>query len=61
MLKIITTKELRIGMFVQQMQGAWFDHPFWRRSFLLSDPEDLSKLLASNIESVQIDTEKKSC
>lgn len=58
MLKIITTKELRIGMFIQQMQGAWFDHPFWRRSFLLNDPEDLSKLLASNIESVQIDTEK---
>ncbi|MEZ0232626.1 MAG: HD-GYP domain-containing protein [Methylophilaceae bacterium] len=58
MLKIISTKELRIGMFVQQMQGAWFDHPFWRRSFLLNDPEDLNKLLASNIESVQIDTEK---
>ena len=45
-------------MFVQQMQGAWFDHPFWRRSFLLKDPDDLSKLLASNIVSVQIDTEK---
>ena len=45
-------------MFVQQMQGAWFDHPFWRRSFLLKDPDDLSKLLASNIVRVQIDTEK---
>lgn len=58
MLKIIPTKELRVGMFVQQMQGAWFDHPFWRRSFLLKDPDDLSKLLASNIVRVQIDTEK---
>src|SRR5450830_1638066 len=56
MLKIIPTKELRLGMFVQQMQGAWFDHPFWRKSFLLEDPEDLSKLLASKIASVQIDT-----
>jgi len=58
MLKIISTKELRVGMFVQQMQGAWFDHPFWRRSFLLKDPDDLNKLLASNIVSVQIDTDK---
>lgn len=58
MLKIISTKELKVGMFIQQMQGAWFDHPFWRKSFLLKDPDDLSKLLASNITSVQIDTEK---
>lgn len=58
MLKTIPTKELRLGMFIQQLQGAWFDHPFWRRSFLLNDPEDLNKLLASNIVRVQIDTEK---
>lgn len=58
MLKTISTKELKVGMFIQQMQGAWFDHPFWRKSFLLKDFDDLSKLLASNIASVQIDTEK---
>lgn len=58
MLKVIPTKELKVGMFVQQIQGAWFDHPFWRKSFLLNNPDDLNKLLASNVASVQIDTEK---
>lgn len=58
MLKTIHIKELRLGMFVQQLQGAWFDHPFWRSSFLLKDQNDLNKLLASNVVSVQIDTEK---
>lgn len=58
MLKTIHIKELKLGMFVQQLQGAWFDHPFWRSSFLLKDQNDLNKLLASNVVSVQIDTEK---
>jgi putative nucleotidyltransferase with HDIG domain len=58
MLKVIPIKELRLGMFIQQLQGAWFDHPFWRSSFLLNDNEDLEKLLASNVLKVQIDTEK---
>lgn len=58
MLKTIHIQELRLGMFVQQLQGAWFDHPFWRSSFLLKDQSDLNKLLASNVEHVQIDTEK---
>lgn len=58
MLKTIHIQELRLGMFVQQLQGAWFDHPFWRSSFLLKDPSDLNKLLTSNVEHVLIDTEK---
>lgn len=58
MLKTIHIQELRLGMFVQQLQGAWFDHPFWRSSFLLKDQSDLNKLLASNVEHVLIDTEK---
>jgi len=58
MLKTIHIKELKLGMFVQQLQGAWFDHPFWRSSFLLKDQSDLDKLLASKVVSVQIDTKK---
>lgn len=58
MLKTIHIQELRLGMFVQQLQGAWFDHPFWRSSFLLKDQSDLNKLLTSNVEHVLIDTEK---
>lgn len=58
MLKVIPTDELRLGMFVHQIQGPWFNHPFWRRSFLLQDADDLRKLMTSKIASVQIDTNK---
>jgi len=58
MLKVIPINQLRLGMFIQQMQGAWFEHPFWRKSFMLKDDDDLKKLLVSNIPSVVIDTAK---
>jgi len=45
-------------MFVQEMKGAWIDHPFWRKSFVLQDPDDLKKLRASKIDGVVIDTSK---
>jgi len=58
MLKVIPINQLRLGMFIQQMQGAWFEHPFWRKSFMLKDDDDLRKLLVSKIPSVVIDTAK---
>ncbi|MFA6179424.1 MAG: HD-GYP domain-containing protein [Candidatus Methylopumilus sp.] len=58
MLKVIPVNQLRLGMFIQQMQGAWFEHPFWRKSFMLKDDDDLEKLLVSRIPSVVIDTAK---
>jgi len=58
MLKTIHTKQVRLGMFVQEMKGSWIDHPFWRKSFVLQDPEDLKKLRASKIQAVVIDTSK---
>lgn len=58
MLKVIPINQLRLGMFIQQMQGAWFEHPFWRKSFMLKDDDDLKKLLISKIPSVVIDTAK---
>jgi len=45
-------------MFIQEMKGSWIDHPFWRKSFVLQDPEDLKKLRASKIDGVVIDTTK---
>jgi len=45
-------------MFIQEMKGSWIDHPFWRKSFVLQDPEDLKKLRASKIDGVVIDTSK---
>ncbi len=58
MLKVIATKQVRLGMFVQELKGAWIDHPFWKTSFRLEDPADLKKLQASGVKQVVIDTSK---
>jgi putative nucleotidyltransferase with HDIG domain len=56
MLKTIAVKDVRIGMFIHELKGPWMDHPFWSTKFVLADPNDLQKLLASPIKEVVIDT-----
>ncbi|WP_018986691.1 HD-GYP domain-containing protein [Methylophilus methylotrophus] len=56
MLKTIAIKDVRMGMYIHELKGAWIDHPFWTSKFVLTDPEDLKKLLASPIKEVVIDT-----
>jgi putative nucleotidyltransferase with HDIG domain len=58
MLKRIPVEQLRTGMYLQELCGSWLDHPFWRSSFLLSDPQDITKLRDSSVREVLIDTAK---
>jgi HD-GYP domain-containing protein (c-di-GMP phosphodiesterase class II) len=58
MLKKIPVEELRLGMHLHAMCGAWLDHPFWRTKFILRDPADLEKLRASSVTEVWIDAAK---
>jgi putative nucleotidyltransferase with HDIG domain len=58
MLKVVSTKQVRLGMFIQELKGAWIDHPFWKKAFKLEDPSDLKKLQASIIKEVVIDISK---
>jgi HD-GYP domain-containing protein (c-di-GMP phosphodiesterase class II) len=60
MLKKIPVEELRLGMHLHAMCGAWLDHPFWRTKFILRDPADLDKLRASSVTEVWIDVAKGS-
>lgn len=60
MLKKITVEELRLGMHLHAMCGAWLDHPFWRTKFVLRDPVDLEKLRISSVAEVWIDVSKGS-
>ena len=43
-------------MFVQELGGAWLDHPFWRTSFKIDGPESLRKIVESGIHEAWIDT-----
>ena len=58
MLKKIPAALVRPGMFIQKFEGPWLAHPFWRRSFLLQEPEDVEKILESRVHELWIDTEK---
>lgn len=58
MLKTIPTHKVKLGMYIHELQGAWVDHPFWKRKFILDSQKDLQNLHASVIKAVVIDTAK---
>ncbi|MCE4554708.1 HD-GYP domain-containing protein [Roseateles cellulosilyticus] len=58
MLKKIPTADVRLGMFLQAMEGAWLSHPFWKTKFVLTDAADLAALKASGVPAVWIDISK---
>jgi hypothetical protein len=60
MIKRISVKELKLGMFVQELHGSWIKHPFWKTRFLLENPEDLALLKSCGIDEVSIDESRGS-
>lgn len=58
MTRCIASHQLRLGMYIQKLGGSWMKHPFLRSSFLLTDPEDIKKILDAGIAEVWIDEEK---
>jgi len=55
MLKKISVNQLVLGMHLKEFCGSWMEHPFWRTSFILTDPNDIDAVLASSIKEVWID------
>jgi putative nucleotidyltransferase with HDIG domain len=58
MLKKISVEQVRVGMHLHALEGAWIDHPFWKTRFVIADAADLLKLCGSKIREVWIDTSK---
>jgi HD-GYP domain-containing protein (c-di-GMP phosphodiesterase class II) len=58
MLKKISVSDVRLGMHIHALDGAWIDHPFWKTRFILSDLDDLRKLQTSGLSGVVIDIDK---
>ena len=52
MLIRVATREVQVGMYVDAMEGAWIDNPFWRRSFLIKTEADLDRLRSSAIQTL---------
>src|SRR6185503_3859413 len=51
-------EDLRLGMFIQSLEGSWFEHPFWKSRFLLSEMDDLRALQSSGIDAIWVDKDK---
>jgi putative nucleotidyltransferase with HDIG domain len=58
MLKRIGVQQLTVGMYLKEFCGPWLEHPFWRSSFVISDPKDIDRIRASNVREVWIDCGK---
>lgn len=56
MLKKIKVKDVRLGMYIQEVCGSWMDHPFWKNSFMLTEDKDLNTLKNCGLDEVWIDT-----
>jgi len=57
-LKRISKHDLRLGMYIHDLNIDWMKHPFIRPSFMLREDSDLARIFASGIEQVWIDTVK---
>ena len=56
MLKKIAVRQLRMGMHLHKLEGAWIDHPFWRTRFVIDDAADLERLHGCGVPECWIDT-----
>ncbi|WP_413438490.1 HD-GYP domain-containing protein [Sulfuriferula sp. GW1] len=58
MLKKINIRDARLGMFIHEICGSWMDHPFWKKSFPLSEDADFNTLKQCGVKEVWIDISK---
>ena len=58
MVKKISVDELREGMFLHGLCGAWTQHPFWRTKFVIKKADEIRQIIESGITEVWIDAEK---
>lgn len=58
MLKKIKIRDGRLGMYIHEICGSWMDHPFWKKSFLLSEQADFNTLAQCGVKEIWIDISK---
>lgn len=58
MLKKITAKELRVGMYINDLACGWLNHPFTRNKFKIRSEKDIQKIIAAKVKEIEIDTDK---
>ena len=55
MLKKVDSSQLRVGMFIHDLDCGWMAHPFARNRFLITNEDEIRKIVAARIGNVVID------
>jgi HD-GYP domain-containing protein (c-di-GMP phosphodiesterase class II) len=55
MLKKIPVRQLRLGMHLHKLEGAWIEHPFWKTKFVIDSTLDLQRLHECGVAECWID------
>jgi len=58
MLKKITAQQLRIGMFINDLDCSWLQHPFTLNKFLIESAQEIHEIRSAAIKSIEIDISK---
>lgn len=58
MIKRIQASELRVGMFVHELDCDWLTHPFLKNQFKLISDKQIQKIVETGIHHVYIDTDR---
>jgi len=58
MLKKIKSSQLRQGMYLHELCSSWIASPFWQKSFLIDDDDQIKKIAEAKILEAWIDTSK---
>ena len=55
MLLHLKPEQVEIGMFVDDFDGRWIDHPFWRSRFMVETADQLARIRDSGVQAVIVD------
>lgn len=57
-MKKIAVDELRVGMFVDRVEGSWIEHGLWRTRFMVTDGTVLAATRANGVSHVWVDCDR---
>lgn len=55
MLKKVDSSQLRVGMYIHDLDCGWMEHPFVRNRFVITSEDEIRKIMAAGIRGVTID------
>ncbi|GAB2894783.1 cyclic di-GMP phosphodiesterase [Uliginosibacterium flavum] len=58
MIKKINSSDLRVGMYIHELDCDWLTHPFLKNQFKISNDAQIEKIVDTGIHNVYIDTDK---